>query len=286
MKFGKRRRCLLALVVFVFLIAVFVSCTVWENRFPETVEYTVKQQGIPSAFDGFKIAHISDLHNAEFGQDNEYLINEIKEISPDIIVMTGDMVDSSRTNIDIAVSFAEKASEIAPCYYVTGNHEGRLNCKDIKEKFRQSGVTVLENEAIVSERNGESITLIGMDDISVYSNADSSFYGLFTKSALLKLTDTDNYTVLLSHRPEFAEEYSACGVDLVFSGHAHGGQFRLPFIGGLYAPGQGFFPKYDSGAYNIGDTVMIVSRGLGNSRIPFRINNRPQIVSVCLERTE
>ena len=145
---------------------------------------------------------------------------------------------------------------------------------------------MLENEAIVSERNGESITLIGMDDISVYSNADSSFYGLFTKSALLKLTDTDNYTVLLSHRPEFAEEYSACGVDLVFSGHAHGGQFRLPFIGGLYAPGQGFFPKYDGGAYNIGDTVMIVSRGLGNSRIPFRINNRPQIVSVCLERTE
>ena len=286
MKFGKRRRCLLALVVFVFLIAVFVSCTVWENRFPETAEYTVRQQGIPSAFDGFKIAHISDLHNAEFGQDNEYLINEIKEISPDIIVMTGDMVDSSRTNIDIAVSFAEKASEIAPCYYVTGNHEGRLNCKDIKEKFRLSGVTVLENEAIVSERNGESITLIGMDDISVYSNADSSFYGLFTKSALLKLTDTDNYTVLLSHRPEFAEEYSACGVDLVFSGHAHGGQFRLPFIGGLYAPGQGFFPKYDGGAYNIGDTVMIVSRGLGNSRIPFRINNRPQIVSVCLERTE
>jgi predicted MPP superfamily phosphohydrolase len=286
MRLGKRKLCFFAVIAFVLLIAVFVSCTAWENRFLETAEYTVTQENIPPSFDGFKIAHISDLHNAEFGQNNDDLVNAIRNISPDIIVMTGDMVDSSRTNVDIAVSFVKRASEIAPCYYVTGNHEGRLNCEDIKEKFRQSGVTVLENESVVLERNGECITLIGMDDISVYSNADSSFYSLFTKSALLKLSDTDSYTVLLSHRPEFANEYSACGIDLAFSGHAHGGQFRLPFIGGLYAPGQGFFPKYDSGAYNIKDTVMIVSRGLGNSKIPFRINNRPQIISVCLEGSE
>lgn len=146
------------------------------------------------------------------------------------------------------------------------------------------GVVVLEDKAIPLENDGEKITLIGLSDPDFTIRGDA--FGevpAMTSTKLRNLMDAKNgYTILLSHRPELFETYVDCDVDLVLSGHAHGGQFRLPFIGGLIAPNQGLFPKYDAGLYTDNNTNMIVSRGLGNSIIPLRFNNRPEIVLVEL----
>ena len=163
----------------------------------------------------------------------------------------------------------------------TGNHEASLSQYDeLKAELENTGVVVLEDKAMQLEYNGDDITLIGLSDPSFTLKGD--MFGEVPAMVDTKLRgligDKDNYTILLSHRPELFEAYVNCGVDLVLSGHAHGGQFRLPFIGGLVAPNQGLFPKYDAGLYTKGDTNMIVCRGLGNSIIPIRFNNRPEIV--------
>ena len=150
--------------------------------------------------------------------------------------------------------------------------------QDLKKSLTDLGVTVLEDEKTELEREGQTITLIGLNDPSFHENGSAAL-----ESALQTLIEgEDGYTVLLSHRPELFDTYARCGADLVFTGHAHGGQFRLPFIGGLVAPGQGLFPEFDSGLYTEGTTNMLVSRGIGNSIIPIRFNNRPEIIIVEL----
>ena len=170
--------------------------------------------------------------------------------------------------------------KIAPVYFVSGNHEARVSeYEDLKMGLAEAGVIVLENQKVEITRDGEAITLMGIDDPSfqesyLFGDAES-----VAKQAIEMLqSESDGYTVLLSHRPELFELYVKTGMDLVFSGHAHGGQFRLPFIGGLVAPNQGFFPKYDAGQFTEENTTMIVSRGVGKSIIPIRFNNRPEII--------
>jgi hypothetical protein len=246
---------------------------------------TISGNQIPDSFSGFRIAQVSDLHNAEFGENNTELLQMLSENAPDIIVITGDLVDAGHTDIDIALNFVNEAVQIAPVYYVTGNHEASLPQYDeFKAALERIGTTVLEDRAIQLQRGSEQIMLIGLSDPDFTMKGD-----IFGESSsmfctkLESLTDSkSSYTILLSHRPELFETYINCGVDLVFSGHAHGGQFRLPFIGGLIAPDQGLFPRYDAGLYTEGSTNMVVSRGLGNSIIPFRFNNRPEIVFVEL----
>lgn len=261
-----------------------IAWTLWGNRALEVNTYTVSSEKLPQSFSGFRIAQISDLHNAEFGADNEKLLTMLRERSPDIIVLTGDLVDSYHTDLQIALDFAGEAVKIAPCYYVTGNHEARISeYPMLKSGLEAAGVQVLENEKLTLEREGEFITLIGVEDPSFqtdYLTGDSE--GIMA-AALGELTgEEDGYTVLLSHRPELFDTYVQSGVDLVFSGHAHGGQFRLPLVGGLVAPNQGLFPKYDSGLYVEGNTHMLVSRGIGNSIIPIRFYNRPEVIVVEL----
>ena len=260
--------------------------TIWENTALEVNEYGIQRDRIPEAFNGFRIAQVSDLHNAEFGEGNEDLISMLSQTDPDIIVITGDLIDSRQTDIEIALDFAGKATQIAPVYYVSGNHEARVPVyEELKMGLAEAGVTVLENQKVQITRNGESITLMGIQDPSfrtdyLFGDAES-----ISRQAISGLqNESDGFTVLLSHRPELFDVYVDTGVDLVFSGHAHGGQFRLPFIGGLVAPNQGFFPKYDAGRFDEGNTTMIVSRGVGNSIIPFRINNPPELVVVELKR--
>ena len=274
----KRRK--IISIVFV-LCAFLIGWIAWGNTALVISELTIKNDRIPSAFSGFRIAQISDLHNAEFGEDNEKLLFMLEECEPDIILITGDLVDSRRTDIEIGITFAKKATMIAPTYYVTGNHEASLSQYDeLKAELENTGVVVLEDKAMQLEYNGDDITLIGLSDPSF--TLKGNMFGEVPAMVDTKLRgligDKDNYTILLSHRPELFEAYVICGVDLVFSGHAHGGQFRLPFIGGLVAPNQGLFPQYDAGLYTKGDTNMIVCRGLGNSIIPIRFNNRPEIV--------
>lgn len=268
-----------SIIIAVFVL-VFLVWLVWSNISIEISRYTVCDELIPSTFDGFKIAQVSDLHNAEFGENNETLIEKIEKENPDIIVITGDTLDYFHINVDVAVTFIEQAIKIAPCYYVTGNHEGwigRLAFSDFEEKLNELGVIVLHNESVLLEQGGEKIALMGIDDPDYTSG--------FSKNLTDMATD-EHFTILLSHRPEYFDEYVSCGYDLVLSGHAHGGQFRLPLIGGLLAPDQGWFPKYDSGMYIQENITMIVSRGLGNSVVPIRINNRPELIIVELRSGE
>ena len=240
---------------------------------------------IPEAFSGFRIAQVSDLHNAEFGEGNSKLIELLSQTDPDMIVITGDLIDSRHTDSDLALEFARQAIKIAPVYYVSGNHEARVReYADLKMGLAEAGVVVLENQTVQITREGKSITLIGIDDPSFREDYLFGDAASVTRAALAELqNESDGYTVLLAHRPELFDIYVESGVDLVFSGHAHGGQFRLPFIGGLVAPNQGFFPNYDAGLFSEDNTAMIVSRGVGNSIIPMRFNNRPEIVVVELK---
>ncbi len=265
------------------LLLILAVWIFWGNTALEVNEYAISSSKLPDAFDGFRIAQVSDLHNAEFGEDNDNLLALLREAEPDIIVITGDLVDSRSTDIGIALRFVEDALQIAPCYYVTGNHEARIpEYKALKSGLASAGVVVLENQRMELSRNGETIALIGVDDPSFQTDYLLGDSAAVMSGALKELTENDAYTILLSHRPELFDVYAESGVDLVFSGHAHGGQFRLPFIGGVIAPNQGLFPEYDCGLYTQGATTMVVSRGIGNSIIPIRFNNRPEIIVVEL----
>ncbi len=277
---------LVLLSTIISLLLILAIWTIWGNTALTVNTITIHSGRIPSAFSGFRIAQVSDLHNTEFGENNTRLLHMLSENTPDIIVITGDLVDSHRTDINIALDFVKEAVQAAPVYYVTGNHEARLaEYGKLKTSLEVIGATVLEDEAIQLERDGEKITLIGLSDPDFTVRGD--VFGevpAMANTKLKNLTDVEGgYTILLSHRPELFETYVNCGVDLVLSGHAHGGQFRLPFVGGLIAPNQGLFPKYDAGLYTDNNTDMVVSRGLGNSIIPLRFNNRPEIVLVELD---
>ena len=259
--------------------------TVWGNTALMTNAVAISSSRIPAAFSGFRIAQVSDLHNAEFGKNNAELLKLLSESRPDIIVITGDLIDANHTDVGIALGFAQESVRIAPTYYVTGNHEAASPQYDtLKAGLEEAGVIVLEDEAVSLERNGETITLLGLGDPDFTVKGD--MFGETSAMVSTKLKNLDDgeggYTILLSHRPELFETYVNCSIDLVFAGHAHGGQFRLPFIGGVIAPNQGLFPKYDGGLYTDGGTNMVVSRGIGNSIIPLRFNNRPEIVLVEL----
>ena len=271
----KKKKRMLTLVC-LLLAAVWI---LWGNTALEVNEYRIGSDRIPDSFSGFRIAHISDLHNAEFGEGNGKLLAMIAESAPDIIVITGDLVDSRNTDIDIALEFIRGAVEIAPVYYVTGNHEARISDYGIlRDGLSQAGATVLRDEKLGLERAGETITLMGMNDPSFQYRSPLEILDGMTEA-------DDGYTVLLCHRPELFDTYAAQGIDLVFTGHAHGGQFRLPFVGGLIAPHQGLFPTYDAGLYTKGHTNMLVSRGIGNSLCPIRFNNRSEIIVVELKHT-
>ena len=208
----------------------------------------------------------------------------LKEAQPDIIAITGDLIDSRRTDVEVALDFAERAMEIAPCYFVAGNHEARVvEYEQLKTGLNGLGVIVLENESVDLRIGDAVISLIGVEDPSFrtdYATGDSE--GVM-RTALEGYVNQDVFTVLLSHRPELIDVYSEMGVDLVLAGHAHGGQVRLPIAGGVIAPNQGFFPAYDAGLFTSGNTNMIVSRGVGNSLMPLRVNNRPEVVIIELE---
>lgn len=248
----------------------------WQNNGLMLTQKTFSKN-VPKGFNGYKILQVSDLQNKAFGKNQQRLLSKIRNATPDIIVITGDLIDRNRTNLDLAMTFVEGAVNIAPVFYVSGNHEhqsGYFN--ELSERLTETGVTVLENGKSIIERNGDTLEMIGLADKRVNP------YYKDVLSTLLKGSDETRFQILLSHRPELFETYVEKGVHLAFTGHAHGGQIRLPFIGGVFAPNQGFFPPYTSGIYEKGNTTMVVSRGLGNSTFPFRIFNCPELVMVTL----
>lgn len=278
-KMKKRSKKVLRLVSMVVLLWLAVWI-LWGNTALEVNEYEITSSRIPSGFTGFRIAQVSDLHNAQFGKNNSKLMKLLSSTDPDMIVITGDLIDSHDTDLEIALDFARQAMIIAPVYYVSGNHEARVReYEDLKMGLAEAGIVILENQKVNIAREGEILTLMGIDDPSFREDYLFGDAVAVAHQALEELrNESDGYTILLSHRPELFDIYVDSGVDLVFSGHAHGGQFRLPVLGGLVAPNQGFFPKYDAGQFFEENTTMIVSRGVGNSVIPIRFNNRPEIV--------
>ena len=274
----------------IILLLCFALWIVWDNGRIVVSTIGVKSEQLPEAFDGYRIVQVSDLHNDEFGERNEFLLAKIKSLAPDIIAITGDLLDSRRTDIEKALNFIKEAVEIAPCYYVTGNHESRMEgneYKELEKGMMEAGVIVLRNEMLSIEKENVQITIVGIDDprfIIATDKIEKMELALEEKlQTLLEKVSEEAYTMLLSHRPELFEWYCKQEFDLVLSGHVHGGQFRLPLIGGIIGPGQGILPDYVEGLYTKENTNMIVSRGLGQSIVPFRINNPPELVLVTLQ---
>lgn len=245
-------------------------------------EYTIHSTKIPSQFDSFRIVQISDLHDAKFGERHADLVKKVKELSPDAIFITGDFIDSNRFDLDRSMELIEELHQVAPFYYVTGNHEISSNeTEQILVRLTEQGVQTLSNEAVIIEREGQQIAIGGIDDPLSSSKEDDEAVKEFILQAFQGVPNS-MYKILLSHRPEQFNTYQDLKIDLIMSGHAHGGQIRIPGIGGLVAPGQGWLPDYSEGLHSKNGSHMIISRGIGNSIIPVRFLNQPEIVLVEL----
>ena len=267
----------------VFFLLLF-GWTVYENKTLQVTEYEIDCSSHPE-LSGFTIAQISDLHNEEFGEGQKKLLNMVSECNPDVIAITGDFIDCRHPNVDIAIEFIEGAVDIAPVYYIPGNHERWVfkEYKDLCQRMKEAGVHLMTDTQEPLFYNNNEIVCMGIKDPDFYDAAESDTKKLLTREVINEFEYTEeDFTLLLSHRPELFDIYTEAGINLILTGHAHGGQFRLPFIGGLAAPNQGLFPKYDAGVFSENDTNMVVSRGIGNSIIPLRFNNPPEIVVVKL----
>lgn len=263
------------------LLAIFLY---GQNNWMGVTRLDIVSERLPVKFDGYTILQVSDLHSKTFGRGQSGLARRIADAEPDMIVITGDLVDGRHYDKEASLNLIRKAADYAPVYYVTGNHEwwsGKFG--ELEGGIREAGAVILRNETRRITVDGQSIYLAGLDDPeSTGSNYDEAGYIEERLHETIPRIPGNSYRILLSHRPELFYYYSGYGVDLAFCGHAHGGQFRLPFLGGLYAPDQGYFPKFTSGIYRDGNSSMVVSRGLGNSIIPQRLFNRPELVLVTL----
>lgn len=236
------------------------------NNLIKTTRYKLAFGGIDKEI---KIVQVSDLHGKSFGSRNERLIFAVKRENPDFIAITGDIIHKySAKNKKVALETVSSLARIAPILYVSGNHEMRnKGYRFFRKDLKEAGAAVLDNEAATIC----GITVVGLN-------------GAHNKNGTLKkITPQMPYKILLAHMPQFIDNYADCGYTLVLSGHAHGGQWRIPFLKrGIYSPGQGLFPKYTEGLHTVKNTKMIISRGLGNSEFPLRIFNRPELVTVVL----
>ncbi|WP_218838244.1 metallophosphoesterase [Bacillus sp. FJAT-45350] len=272
------------IILLASLLVFLTGFLYFQNNSIVITEKTIHSSTLPESFNGFQIAHLSDLHNKSFGDNQHRLIHKVEQTNPDVIVFTGDLVGWQKDGLDAGILLMEKLVEIAPTYFVTGNHEKwAMNEYSLESQLVGLGVRFLREELEMISIDGEMIQLIGIDDrpgFHLSEIEDGILEGV--NLTLLEKALENEFSILLAHRPEIFSLYSEYDVDLVFSGHAHGGQIRLPFIGGLFSPNQGILPPYTSGSYNQNNTTMIVNRGLGNSSFPFRIFNRPEIGLITL----
>ncbi len=249
----------------------------------ETTRYTIRSSKIPRAFDGYKIAQISDIHSDSVPG----LVPEIRAENPDIIVSTGDLIHHSG-GYDSALSLIDTLLDIAPVYAVSGNHETwRGDCAGFSAALEELGAVLPHNRTVTLKKGGERIGLSGIDDpFSVVSRKIHAFLD----EAVSALEPDRDYNILLFHRANWLDYFKNSGFDLIISGHMHGGQMRIPGLGGLVSPRSSWsgdrpilFPKYAGGRYALGETTLIVSRGLGNPMLIPRVFNRPELVIITLK---
>lgn len=267
------------------VVAAAAALTSYDQNNHLTVsKYEFSFPNLPEPFDGFRIVQLSDLHNKRFGKKQARLLERVAALAPDMIAITGDLIDRRRTTLQTAVPAQELclvAVRLAPVFYVPGNHEAKFpEYPAFREQLMQLGVQVMENRTMHLSKSGDSITIAGIADPDFFRTPKTHF-----RTQLFRMIPTNaGFTLLLSHRPERLNDYGAAGADLVLAGHAHGGQIRLPVLGPVLVPSQGFFPSLAQGAHRFGKTTMVISRGLGNSLFPQRVFNHPEIVCITLHR--
>ena len=278
----KRRRIFpIILIAFILLIGIMLYNG---NTQIETTEYELHYENLPDTFDGFRIAVLSDIHAAVFGDSNEQLVAKVKAAKPDIIAITGDLIDTHKQltpeiQLEIAEALVADLSPIAPIYFVTGNHDWDSGAiRPLLAMLEENGVYALRNRYALLELGGKTIILAGTDD----PNGPADM--LRPHEVVEKIIDVEGggFIVMLEHRNNNLLLYSVLGVDLVLCGHAHGGIIRLPFTDGLIGQQRDWFPTYTNGVYKIGETNMVVSRGLGNHTGLPRIFNKPHIAVAVL----
>ena len=281
---SKRRPLVWLTVVLVLAVAGWFWFR-WQCWGVQTTHTTAELEGLPAGFDGFTIAHLSDLHGHEYGENSGELVERVRREKPDLIVLTGDLIDR-KSQLEMVPPLARRLAAIAPTYYVTGNHEwalGSATVKELKALLKECGVAVLSNQYEILERNGDQLVLAGVDDPNGYADQTTpeELYAWIQGKA------PGLFTLLLAHRNERFGQYANAGYDFVMSGHGHGGIVRLPFVGGLIGADRRFFPPWTAGLYTVGDSTLFVSRGLGNNTTPFRgfrIFNRPELAVVTLKQ--
>lgn len=268
-------RKLTAVLVLLGCLAGFV---VWENVSIQTERFTVTLASLPKEFDGLRLAVLADLHGRQFGQDSAALLQAVKKARPDLICLTGDLFDEN-TERSVLPPLLKGLTDLAPVCYVTGNHEWQVEgLRQLLASMEAAGVVVLQNEYALLRRGEAALVVAGVDDPC--GPADKK-----TPRALVEEIHADlgdPCILMLSHRNDELPLWAGLGVDLVLSGHCHGGVIRLPFLGGVFGTEHRLFPKYDGGLYRSAGTTLFVSRGLGLGRLPFRLNNRPQLAVLTL----
>lgn len=284
------------------VMIVSIVCNIYWNSTIVVHTYVYTHEDIPEAFKGFRIVQLTDIHSVRDQKQADLICQKTMEQQPDIICITGDLVDSRYYALNgaegeaLTLSLVKKLVQTAEVFYVYGNHEMILLDDPEKNAFKVAledmGIHIINNEvfSITKENNEEKLYLAGIQDPStLYKDPRYAYYNTNKERMEAMMDDVagafkkEDFVLLLSHRPEYLDLYDQYEVDLCLAGHAHGGQFRLPFIGGVYAPGQGFFPKYTAGMYEAETLQMYVGTGLGNSVIPVRLFNPPEIISVILE---
>lgn len=274
---SKLRPILLLVILIIAAVCFFFD---QQNRI-QIEKFSLSSPRLPTEFDGFTLVQLSDLHGKVFGEDNGTLFEKIAAQKPDIIAITGDVMDSP-IQLEGLEALARGLVAIAPTYYVTGNHEwAARSAAEVKLRLEEGGVTTLSNDYVMLERGGAHIVLAGIDD-------PNGPYDQTTPQALadeIRGDLGDPYIVLLAHRNERYKQYDDCGFDLTLCGHAHGGMIRLPFVGGLLGNDRQFFPDHTEGFYQMENGQLIISRGLGNNTVPipsFRLFNRPHLPVITL----
>lgn len=270
----KKKRVIIAIILILLLIACDMRL--------KTVVYTVESDKVSRTV---TIALITDLHSDKYGKEQKTLLDAVDEQKPDVVLLGGDIFDDKKS-YDNAETVVKYLAEKYPCYYVTGNHEyWSEDIDNILEVVESHGAMVLSGDCDTITINGESINICGVDDPAVVKYTKHGQGIERQMKEALKGVDTENYTILLSHRPELVDKYKEYDFDLVLSGHAHGGQWRIPgLINGLYVPNQGLFAEYAGGRYDYDTGTMIVSRGLARESTPIpRIFNRPELVIVKIK---
>ena len=284
---GKKISKFLAIIL-AFVLFLATSVAVGNTLITES-HYVIENSKIPVEFSGYKMLLITDFHSASFGIDNSRLIRKIDEINPDIILLGGDMVNSVNDDGSVFLSFCDKIANRFATYYIFGNHEliqGEDFYHSLESKLQNVGVTCLNNKSTTLKRGESEISLYGLwFNLRYYqsANAEKKYYFEEQSAEELLGHSSSNFNILLTHSPTYFETYSEWGADLTLSGHMHGGMIRLPFLGGVFSPEKDFFPKYDAGLFENETKKMIVSRGLGNGHIGFRVFNPPEIVIVELK---